>query len=153
MAEDQKISLDGWLLEVNTGTVDVPVWTQVKGLRTMRLVVDPTTQDATTYDSEGWGSDYTTLRKWRIEVEGFEVFTGTSAAAVRNPGQVALKARGKLIGSDAEIGIRFSREDPDEGYEGTAAVDWAGTGGEITALTPFNCTLKGQGQLSDYVPA
>jgi hypothetical protein len=150
MAEIQKISLDGWKLEVNTGTVDVPVWTQVKALRTMRLVVDPTTQDATTFDSEGWGSDYTTLRKWRIEVEGLEGFTGSY---VRDPGQVALKAKGKLIGPDAEIGVRFSREDPDEGYQGTASVDWNGTGGQITEMTPFNCVLKGQGQLDDYTPA
>jgi hypothetical protein len=149
MAELKKISLDGWLLEANTGTEGAPVWTPVKGMRTMNMVIDPTTQDTTTYDSDGWGSDMTTLRKWRIDGEGLEGFTG---AFVMDPGQVALKARGQLIGYDAEIGIRFSRTGPDEGYQGVAAVDWSGTGGPITEVTRFNFTLKGQGQLTTFDP-
>lgn len=152
MAELRKIPLKGWKLEVNTGTEATPVYTQVKGIRSPELVIAPNEVDTTTLDSDGWGSSMTTLRNWTINIQGFEGFTGPADTPVRDPGQVALKAKGKLIGYDAEAQIRFWRENPDEGYEGTAKIDWSGTGGEVTGVTPFNVTLKGQGALADYTP-
>ena len=150
MSELRKIPLKGWRVDVNTGTVDVPVWTQVKGIRSPSLVNDFTMQDTTTLDSDGAGSDGSTLYKWRLTIEGLEGYTGSF---VRDPGQVFLKSKGRLIGPDSEVQLRFYRTDPDEGYEGTAEVKWQGTGGPITDYTPFRIECHGQGALADYTPA
>lgn len=150
MSELRKIVLAGWRVDVNTGTEAVPVWTQVKGIRSPALAIDSTKQDTSTYDSNGWGSDGTTQKKWKLTIEGLEGYTGEF---VRDPGQVTLKAKGRLLGADSEVEVRFYRADPDEGYTGTAEADWKGTGGPVTDYTPFNIDLTGQGELLDYTPA
>ncbi len=149
MAELRKIPLKGWRVDVNTGTSGAPVWTQVKGIRTPNLQIEHTTQDTTTLDSDGWGSDGSTLLKWKLSIEGLEGYTSTY---VRDPGQVAVKAKGILIGDESEMDIRFYRLNPDEGFSGTAQVKWNGTGGPITEYTRFQVEMVGQGALAPYDP-
>lgn len=149
MAELTKIPLAGWKVEVNTGTVDVPVWTQVKGQRNQDIQISPTNQDSSTFDSNGWGSDGSTQKKYKVVLEGLEGYTGSY---VRDPGQVYLKAKGKLVGDAANVQWRAYRLNPDEGYKGTAEAQWNGTGGSLTEFTRFNCELLGQGELEDYDP-
>lgn len=150
MAESPKIPLRGWEVWVNTGTVSVPVWTQVKGIRSPALTFDFTMQDSSTYDGGDAGSDGSTQYKWRLNIQGLEIFTGEY---VRDPGQVFMKSKGRLIGPESEVQLRFYRSDPDEGFTGTAEVKWQGTGGEKTQFTPFNVECFGQGELDDYTPA
>lgn len=150
MPELRKIALKGWRVDVNAGTTEAPNWTQVKGIRSPTLTPDFTMQDTTTLDSDGAGSDGSTLVKWRLSIEGLEGYTGNY---VRDPGQVHLKTKGRLIGADSEVELRMYRTDPDEGYEGTAEVKWQGTGGPITEFTPFRIECYFQGTLDDYTPA
>jgi hypothetical protein len=149
MTEINKIPLAGWKVEVNTGTVAVPVWTQVKGQRNQDIQISPTNQDTSTFDSNGWGSDGSTQKKYKVVLEGLEGYT---SAYVRDPGQVFLKTKGKLVGDLANVQWRAYRLNPDEGYQGTAEAQWNGTGGSLTEFTRFQCELLGQGELLDYDP-
>lgn len=150
MTELTKIPLKGWKVEVNTGTVEAPNWTQVKGMRNQDIQISPTNQDSTTYDSNGWGSDGSTLKKYKVVLEGLEGYTSTY---VRDPGQVFLKTKGKLVGDAANVQWRAYRLNPEEGHQGTAEAQWNGTGGPVTEFTRFAVELIGQGELADYDPA
>lgn len=135
-----------WALEVNTGTVSVPVWTPVKGMTKIAPTVDSSAEDDSDFDSDGWGSDVITQRKWKIECEGKRKRDVAEVDFTADPGQEAIRAAGEIIGFDATVGIRWYRRDgaPDA-YTGFASVDWTGGGGGVTDLEPIAFTLMGQG--------
>ena len=59
-----------FVIYVNTGTVESPVWTQVAGQRgaTLNRSMDPI--DATSKDSQGWMEYLDGLREWSIDFDG-----------------------------------------------------------------------------------
>ena len=136
-----------WRLDIDTSaTPDTPEWAQVKGLSALQPAVNPTVQDATDYDSVGWGADAVTLRKWQV--------TGTAMrkrySDAYDPGQEALRAAADDL---SLVHVRFYERDADgaaladgEAYEGYALVQWEPQGGDATALSTVNFTLLGQGQ-------
>lgn len=139
-----------WRIEVNTGTTEVPTWARVKGLTELGLGIDKTEVDTTDFDSDGWEDNDTTFRKWSVKIEGFDGFTGPVSAQVDDPGQAHLKAKGLLTGPDAKVDIRLYRTDNNKGYAGRATSNWAGAGGQVKAMEPFNCDLAGSGLLSPF---
>lgn len=137
-----------WKIEVNTGTDITPVWAPIKGLTKLELAIDANEVDTTDFDSDGWEDSDTTFRKWSVNVEGFDGFTGPVDAQVDDPGQAFVKAKGLLTGPDAKVTARLYRTDTGKGYSGLATANWSGAGGEVKGMEPFKSTLKGSGLLS-----
>jgi hypothetical protein len=143
-----------WQLDVNTGTYDVPVWTQVKGMTSIKETIESTKEDDSDFDSGGWGSDQVTQRKWRLECEGKRKRDADNLATfVPDPGQQAILDAGNLVGVGSNIDIRYYRKDgsPDA-YRGYVTVEYGGGGGPVTGLEPFNFTLGGQGERAPLTP-
>ncbi|GGK90216.1 hypothetical protein Ppa06_58260 [Planomonospora parontospora subsp. parontospora] len=136
-----------WTVEVNTGTQAVPVWTPIKGLTKFAETIESETQDDSDFDSNGWGSDVVTQRKFKLECEGRRKRDTGSPTFVPDPGQEAVRQAGRVVGVEANIEVRWYRKDgsPDA-YQGFAAVDYKGGGGETTDLEPFAFDLLGQGE-------
>jgi hypothetical protein len=57
-------------LQVNTGTVGSPTWTNVGFEVTSSLNIELDTVDANTKGNNGWGSQISTLRRWSGSVDG-----------------------------------------------------------------------------------
>lgn len=131
-----------WRVDVDTSATATPEWTQVRAANNISPGIANTVQDATDYDSEGWGSDAVTLRKWSIAM-GLLRKRGTDGA--EDPGQAALRQAAE----DLELAhVRwYDRSDPAaEAYDGHALVQWEPAGGDATGLQLVNVTLLGQGQ-------
>jgi predicted secreted protein len=139
-----------WKLQVNTGTEESPVYTDVLGISSITLNIEANEVDVSDFDSEGWSDSLTTFRSWSIAVQGFDGYTGTSGAPVEDPGQAYLKTKGLLTGDDAYVGVRLYRTDTNKGYEGRATANYTNVGGEVKGAEPFNCNLTGSGELSAY---
>ncbi|TYB50235.1 hypothetical protein FXF51_56765 [Nonomuraea sp. PA05] len=138
----------GWALDVNTGTTASPVWTPVKGMTQFKETIESTMEDDSDFDSNGWGSDQVTQRKWRLETEGKRKRDADNLATfIADPGQQAILDAGNLVGIGSNIEIRYYRRDgaPDA-WQGDVTVDYGGGGGGVTELEPFNFTLNGQGE-------
>ncbi|HEY9409325.1 MAG TPA: hypothetical protein VIQ30_22670 [Pseudonocardia sp.] len=130
-----------WRVDVNTGTEAVPVWTQVRASSSVVPAVNPTTQDATDYDSEGWGSDAVTLRKWQLQLV---LMRKVDATAAYDPGQEKLRAAADAV---ELVHVRWYDRTAvtAEAYEGEAIVQWQPTGGPADGLQTVNATCLGQG--------
>ena len=134
-----------WVLEVNTGTEDVPAYTRVNGLTSLTLTITPNEVDVTDNDSDGWTDMLVTCRAWSLAVAGWDGYTGPDNAPVDDPGQAALKTKGLLTGNEAYTGVRFYRSDTGAGYTGRTNANYSGAGGDTKAAEPFNCSLTGSG--------
>lgn len=128
-------------LDVNTSATETPSWLQVRAANSISPTTASTVQDATDFDSEGWGSDAVTLRKWRINAS---LFRKTTAAGTFDPGQEALRQ----AADDLElVHVRWYDRSTatGEAYEGEALVQWEPAGGDATGLQQVNVVLLGQG--------
>jgi hypothetical protein len=136
-----------WTLEVNTATAGAtaPQWTRVNGLTKINEKTDDNTEDDSSFDGDGWGSDVVTQRKWSIEAEGRRKRTDSTTFA-GDPGQEAIRTAARVVGFGAVVQVRWYRRDgaPDA-YQGTATVSDFEKGGEVKDLEPFNFKLNGQG--------
>lgn len=144
----QSLLASAWALDVNTGTSESPTWTPVKGMTSFKETIDTTMEDDSDFDSDGWGSDQVTQRKWKLECEGKRKRDAASPSSfVPDPGQQAILDAGNLVGVGSNIEIRYYRRDgaPDA-WQGSVSVQYGGGGGGVTALEPFNFTLNGQGE-------
>lgn len=129
-----------WRVDVQTGTDATPAWTQVRAVSSFTPTVAPTVQDATDYDSVGWGSDAITLRKWSLAL----VVMRKYGTAGYDAGQEAL--RGAADSLDL-VDVRWYERDVTggESYTGSALVQWEPQGGTAEGLGTVNVTLLGQG--------
>jgi hypothetical protein len=137
-----------WALDVNTGTTGVPVWTTVKGMTSFKEAISSSMEDDSDFDSDGWGSDQVTQRKWALECEGKRKRdTSSDVTFIPDPGQQAILDAGNLVGVGSNIEVRYYRRDgaPDA-WQGNVTVDYGGGGGGVTELEPFNFKLGGQGE-------
>lgn len=129
-----------WRLDVDTSATETPTWTQVKGIQSFTPQVANTVQDATDYDSVGWGADAVTLRKWsNVIVVGRKEYSDAY-----DTGQEALRTASEALDL---VHIRWYERDVADGeaYEGYALVQWEPQGGDATGLASVNVTLLGQG--------
>ncbi|WP_171074366.1 phage tail tube protein [Nonomuraea basaltis] len=136
-----------WTLEVDTSSTTTPAWTTVRGLTKLEFSLDSETEDDSDFDSDGWASEVVTQRSWKLEIEGRRKRDTASATFVPDAGQEFLRAAGLVVGITANAHLRWYRKDgsPDA-FEGVAAVQYKGAGGEVTDLEPFECELTGQGK-------
>lgn len=137
-----------WAVDVNTGTTAVPVWTPLKGMTSFKETIESSKEDDSDFDSEGWGSDEITQRKWKLETEGKRKRDADNEATfIPDPGQQALLEAGNLVGVGSDIEIRYYRRDgAPEAWQGRVSVEYGGGGGAVTALEPFNVMLNGKGE-------
>lgn len=126
-------------LQVDTGSSESPTWTTVFGVSNLQPNVDYTMQDNSDYDSDGWGSDFPTQRKWSLALTlRDKLYDDTQDA-----GQAALQTAAD--GLD-QVHVRwFDRNGGAEAYEGYAYVQWQPQGGDVTTEATTNVTLNGQG--------
>lgn len=66
------------LLYVNTGTVDLPVYTKVGGQRSAELSRSVEQIDVTTKDTEGFRAFETTFQEWGVSCEALMVLDDTA---------------------------------------------------------------------------
>lgn len=127
-------------LDVETGGTETPDWTTVFGIFNFQPNVEYTMQDNSDYDSDGWGSDFPTQRKWSIAGSlRSKLYNGA-----QDPGQAALQAAADAL---EQVHVRwYDRHGGDEAYEGYAYVQWQPQGGDVTTEATVNITLNGQGE-------
>lgn len=71
-----------FILNVNTGTVEVPVWTIVGGQRTTSLSRSADEIDISHKTSGGWKSVKAGLRSWSIDLDGLVLLEDTGLKAL-----------------------------------------------------------------------
>jgi hypothetical protein len=131
-----------WRCDVDVNSdPDNPSWVQVRGLNALQPAVNPTTQDASDYDSPGWGSDAVTQRKWQLTATALRKI---DSAGAYDAGQEFLRGAADSL---ELVRVRwYERQGADgEAYEGDALVQWAPNGGDPTGLNSVAITLLGQG--------
>jgi len=121
------------------------VWVPVRGITELTPSSDPTMEDDSDYDSNGWGSSTKTMQTWSI--------TATLARKVGvssgnyDPGQEYIRMRDGQFGAASVVQVRwYDRDGGPEAYSGWASVQWAETGGAPSALSTASLTLSGQGE-------
>ena len=130
-----------FLLDINTGTVAVPVWVLVGGQRNSSLGRTAEEIDLSHKGSGGWGSKKPGLRSWSIDLDALVIISDEAFAALEYAFQ---------NGKELNVRLRY----PD----GTSQEGWGG-------LTDFSLdnphdgeaslkgTLAGNGALSDRAPS
>lgn len=129
-----------WRVDVDLDTTNYNGnWAQLKGLSNFVPAVNDTVQDATDYDTDGWGSDAITQRK--------HASTGTVMrkrySGSPDPAQELLRTA-----ADSKVLVRvrwYERVSGGEAYEGYVLVQWSPQGGDAPGLATVNITLLGQG--------
>lgn len=139
-----------WYLDVNTGTLLLPVWTGVFGISDLQPSVDTTMQDDSDYDSEGYRSSTATALGWALNLT-LQRKTTVAAADEYDPGQEALRLVADEMGTDNRVHIRWYEMNGDlgpqtEAFEGHASVSWSPNGGPMDALSTVAVVLQGQGK-------
>jgi hypothetical protein len=138
-----------WYLDVNTGSVAVPVWVGVFGMLDFQPVLNPTLQDDSDFDSGGYKSSTVTALDWSAT---FKVSRKVQASAITqyDPGQEFLRLTSLTQGVLNSVQVRFYEMSPGgpriEAFSGLAAVSWSPDGGAMDALDTVSVTLTGQGQ-------
>lgn len=61
------------LIEINTGTVELPVYTKIAGQRGATLTREKSTVESTTKDSNGWQEFESSFKTWSVSTDGLIV--------------------------------------------------------------------------------
>ncbi|TDD90773.1 phage tail tube protein [Actinomadura rubrisoli] len=134
-------------VDVNTGTLSVPVWTQVRAVTDFKPARDNNLEEDDDYDSDGYGSKTKTMINWGAEIKvGRKIGFSTG---VYDPGQEALRLASEEFGADGSMQIRYyDRNGGPEAYMGIGTISWEPEGGEAKALDVATCKIDGQGKLA-----
>lgn len=138
-----------WYLDINTGTTEAPSWVGVFGLLEFKPNIEPTLQDDSDFDSEGYKSQNVTALAWALEFKvGRKTIEGSPTAY--DPGQEALRLASEEMGENNKVHVRWYEMTPDgpraEAYEGFAAVSWTPDGGGMDANDSASVALTGKGK-------
>lgn len=127
-------------LDVNTGTIAVPVWSQVVGLIELNPTVEPTDQDDFDYDSNGWKGSTRTMRMWDLE---FKIsYKQDSVTFVANPTHTYLRNASNALGAASVVHVRwYDRNGAAEAYEGFGLVKWTPDGGDAEQLNQVSIAV------------
>lgn len=131
-----------FLVKVNTGTAELPVWTAVGSQRDAKLNRDMGTVDVSTKSSGGWEESMAGNRSWSIEANALYVPDDTAYEALedawdaRSTVHVQVEeANGDTYDGDAYI-TSFPKSFPNSPEAVTIDVTFKGTG----ALTRTEAT-------------
>lgn len=122
-------------------------WIKVRGLKNFQPSVNPTNQDDSDYDSNGWKSQTATALDWQMTTTLGRKIDNTVTPPTYDAGQEALRAVSAQLGSGNTIPLRWCEMGPvrSEAYTGHALVNWTEAGGAMDALDDVNVTMIGQG--------
>lgn len=130
-----------YLLSINTGTAEVPVWTLVGGQRGSSLSRTADSIDVSHKTSGGWKSTLAGMRGWSIDLDGLVLLTDTG-----------LEALELAFSTSKEVHVKFQY--PDLKYR----TGWASVT-NLSIETPhdgeasLSGTLEGNGALSELTTA
>ncbi|MFD4918882.1 phage tail tube protein [Streptomyces virginiae] len=136
-------------LELDMGTTPgTPIWTLVPGVTEFTPKVEPTQQEVTTYDAEGWSEQAVTMLAWSIETtiaHRAHPVTGKFNAA-----QEALRKASRSFGAKSYVTVRYyDRNGADDAQQGLALVKWEPDGGGPDEVDTIKVTLTGSGPLAE----
>lgn len=136
-----------WALQVNTGTQEVPNWIYVRGLSQFAPQSSPTMQDDSDIDSEGYKSQIATALEMTFKGEGKRKGQKTEGKFAQDPGQAALREKGRKMGLDNVIQARCWRTDGvQEGYDSYFSVKWEDQAGGNEDLDSFSFEMMSRGK-------
>lgn len=119
-------------IDINTGTIGVPVWTPIKGLNSLTHSPSSTDAETTDFDSNGRAEHMKAERGDSWTLAGFTLEDVANGA--RDPGQAAVESLAKLMGP-ASLG-QFRMTSPGGNtatYMASAEVTRAGGGNNDAA--------------------
>ncbi|MFE1770267.1 phage tail tube protein [Streptomyces sp. NPDC059008] len=133
-------------LELDMGTDGTPAWTLVPGITEFTPKVEPTQQDVTTYDADGWSEQAVTMLAWSIETTLAHRAHPTTGAF--NAAQETLRRASMSFGAGSYVRVRYyDRNGAPDAQEGTALVTWEPEGGGPDEVDTIKVTLTGSGPL------
>lgn len=136
-----------WAFQVNTGDDTTPNWVFVRGLSQFSVVTTPTMQDDSDIDSQGYKSQIATAIEMTIQGEGKRKGTKADGSFAQDPGQAALREKGRQMGLDNVIPGRCWRTDGvQEAHEAYFSVQWEDQAGGNEDLDSFSFTLMSRGK-------
>lgn len=139
----------GYRLEINMAEADDPEpdWQTVFGMVEFTPAVEPTIQDDSDYESDGWKGNTKTAQGWQIEAKLSHKYNPTTNEYL--PTHVALEDASEAFGADSYVHVRYYRRSGrGSGREGRALVTWAPDGGDHEQLDRVTVTLTGDGPLT-----
>ena len=135
-------------LELDMGTTGTPSWSLVPGITEFTPAVEPTHQEVTTYDEEGWGEHAVTKLDWTVELT--LAHRAHPETGQFNAAQEALRRASRSFGVASYVHVRyFDRNGADDAYEGRALVTWEPDGGSPEDVDTISVTLTGSGMLRE----
>lgn len=136
-----------WYLDVEGATAGT--WVGVFGIQEFKDAVEPTLQDSSDFDGDGWKSSVVTALAGSLE---FKVARKTQASSptAYDPGQEKLRLASRKTGVGNRIKIRYYEMEPSgprvEAYEVYAAVSWSPDGGAMDATSTVSVVLTFDGK-------
>lgn len=128
-----------YLLYINTGAVDTPVWTLIGGQRGSSLKRTAESIDISHKTSGGWKSAKAGLRNWSIDLDGLVLLQDTGLEALEN-----------AFNAGKEVHLKFQY--PDLKYRtGWAAITDLSIETPHDGAATLKGTLEGNGALSDII--
>ena len=94
---------------LNTGTIGVPVWTEIKGVNNYQPTATGNNADTTTFDEDGWQSHIKASRGGSCTIGG--MLLSDPDTGDRDPGQAAVEAWALEIGPDSLKQLRVTFPD------------------------------------------
>lgn len=130
--------------ELNTGTVDIPEWTPIKGLTNISPSVTKNDADTTDFDADGWLTHLVASRGASLQLQGQRV--EDAADGTRDAGQEALEELGWAMGADSLKGFRMVRPDDSVMIEGQVSAEVTPFGGGNDDPAGWEATLTFAGE-------
>lgn len=131
-----------WRLDVDLDSNGGGNWSQLKGVSNFTPAVPATVQDMTDYDTDGWGADAVTARKFQNTC----TVRRNKYSGSRDTAQEYLRAAADSL---ILVHVRwYERTTGGEAYDGWVLVQWEPQGGDAPGLEEVSVTLLGQGARS-----
>ncbi|MFF2922726.1 phage tail tube protein [Streptomyces celluloflavus] len=135
-------------LELDMGKDGTPAWSVIPGITEFTPKIEPTQQDVTTYDADGWSEQAVTMLAWSIETT--LAHRAHPTTGVFNPAQEALRKASMSFGAASYVRVRYyDRNGAPDAYQGQALVTWEPDGGGPDEVDTIKVTLTGSGPLSE----
>lgn len=136
-------------VEINTGDVDTPDWTEIKGIRQFGYSFAQNNADDTDVSTAGWASEHPIGNAFTVTISG--LVKGSADAEgefdVVDPGVQALLDASQTFGQAGVSHIRFQRTDGiDHAFEFFCTTGVSLGDEQPPALQSFSGDLTGKGQ-------
>ena len=139
-----------YAIDIQTGvdeTTSEPIWERLLGVREFSPQIEPTHEDDSLYEHDGWVGNVRTALAWSAEVvisHRVNATTGAYNAVHRH-----LRNSAMAFGSGSLVPVRYYDRGGavDDAWQGESLVTWEPEGGEHTNPDRVTVTLTGNGPL------